>query len=195
MKCFVLDMDGTVYLGEKAIPGAVEFISELNRRGIKYRFLTNNSSNRRDAYSARLKRLGFDVEPSSVLTSTVATIRYILKNHPGKSVAGNGGFRFCSAQESLDLAILCLPDDNIINGSFRPDIAEYRPASGRHDQIRAVDIGAAFHLAGTPAFDGLSRRKGSAGADGSHLHFVYAAVLIEGNWLHAQSAAAAAVLG
>ena len=86
MKCFVLDMDGTVYLGEKAIPGAVEFISELNRRGIKYRFLTNNSSNRRDAYSARLKRLGFDVEPSSVLTSTVATIRYILKNHPGKSV-------------------------------------------------------------------------------------------------------------
>ena len=43
MKCFVLDMDGTVYLGEKAIPGAVEFISELNRRGIKYRFLIKES--------------------------------------------------------------------------------------------------------------------------------------------------------
>ena len=88
MKCFVLDMDGTVYLGEKAIPGAVEFISELNRRGIKYRFLTNNSSNRRDAYSARLKRLGFDVEPSSVLTSTVATIRYIPLCRPKRNLCG-----------------------------------------------------------------------------------------------------------
>ena len=34
MKCFVLDMDGTVYLGENAIDCAVEFISELKREGI-----------------------------------------------------------------------------------------------------------------------------------------------------------------
>ena len=86
MKCFVLDMDGTVYLGENAIAGAVEFISELKRRGIPFRFLTNNSSNRREVYSARLNRMGFDVDMSTVLTSTVATIRYIRERFPDCSV-------------------------------------------------------------------------------------------------------------
>lgn len=86
MKCFVLDMDGTVYLGENAIDGAVEFISELKRNGIPFRFLTNNSSNKRDVYSSRLSRMGFDVDVSTVLTSTVATIRFLKERFSGKSV-------------------------------------------------------------------------------------------------------------
>ena len=86
MTSFVFDMDGTIYLGERPIPGAVEFISELNRRGIDYRFLTNNSSHGRRFYSDRLARMGFDVDPSSILTSTVATAAYIKDRHPGCSV-------------------------------------------------------------------------------------------------------------
>ena len=86
MTSFVFDMDGTIYLGERPIPGAVEFISELNRRGVDYRFLTNNSSHGRRFYSDRLARMGFDVDPSSILTSTVATAAYIRDRHPGCSV-------------------------------------------------------------------------------------------------------------
>ena len=48
MKCFTLDMDGTIYLGDEPIPGALDFINTLKERKIPFRFLTNNSSNKRD---------------------------------------------------------------------------------------------------------------------------------------------------
>ncbi|MGN1045168.1 MAG: HAD-IIA family hydrolase [Candidatus Methanomethylophilaceae archaeon] len=86
MTSFVFDMDGTVYIGERPIPGAVEFISELNRRGIDYRFLTNNSSHGRRFYSDRLTRMGFDIDPSSILTSTAATAAFVKDRYPGCSV-------------------------------------------------------------------------------------------------------------
>ena len=61
-------MDGTVYKGEDPIPGAREFVSELRRRGIPFRFLTNNSSHPCSFYADRLKRMGFDVDVSDVLS-------------------------------------------------------------------------------------------------------------------------------
>ena len=42
--CFALDMDGTVYLGERWIEGALEFLKAVERAGKQYIFLTNNSS-------------------------------------------------------------------------------------------------------------------------------------------------------
>lgn len=42
IKCFLLDMDGTIYLGNKLIDGAQEFLDKLGRD--RYIFLTNNSS-------------------------------------------------------------------------------------------------------------------------------------------------------
>jgi ribonucleotide monophosphatase NagD (HAD superfamily) len=86
MKCFVVDMDGTIYLGENAIDGAIKFISELKNSGIPFRFLTNNSSNGTEFYSTRLQRMGFDVDQSCILTSTIATIRFLKEKFFGKTV-------------------------------------------------------------------------------------------------------------
>ncbi len=83
---FALDMDGTLYKGEDPIPGAKEFVAELKRRNIPFRFLTNNSSHTCSFFAARLARMGFDVEPSDVLSSTVATARFILSQRPGARV-------------------------------------------------------------------------------------------------------------
>ena len=83
---FALDMDGTVYHGERPIPGAREFISRLREKGIPFRFITNNSSHPKSFYADRLKRMGFEVTDEHVLTSTIATIRFIRENRPGKSV-------------------------------------------------------------------------------------------------------------
>ena len=83
---FALDMDGTVYHGERPIPGAREFISRLNAEGIPFRFITNNSSHPKRFYADRLKRMGFEITEEHVLTSTIATIRFIRENRPGKSV-------------------------------------------------------------------------------------------------------------
>jgi len=86
MMAFALDMDGTVYKGEEAIPGAAEFVSFLRERGIPFVFLTNNSSHGRGFYLRRLERMGFDVSLENILTSTTATVRYLRSVHPGRSV-------------------------------------------------------------------------------------------------------------
>ena len=83
---FAIDMDGTVYHGERPIPGAREFIAGLRERGIPFRFVTNNSSHNRQFYADRLDRMGFGVTPDEVLTSTVATVRFIKDNRGGRSV-------------------------------------------------------------------------------------------------------------
>ena len=83
---FMIDMDGTVYKGGDPIPGAKEFISFLKEQGIPFTFLTNNSAHGRSFYLQKLTRLGFDVGIDNILTSTIATIRYLLSERPGRTV-------------------------------------------------------------------------------------------------------------
>lgn len=83
---FMLDMDGTIYRGGAPIPGARDFISYLKEKGIPFVFLTNNSSHSRSFYSAKLQRMGFDVGTEDVLTSTTATVRFLISNRFGKTV-------------------------------------------------------------------------------------------------------------
>lgn len=83
---FMIDMDGTVYKGGIPIPGAVDFIESLKTHGIPFVFLTNNSAHRRTHYLEKLLRMGFDVTLDNVLTSTVATARFILSQRPGARV-------------------------------------------------------------------------------------------------------------
>lgn len=45
---FLLDMDGTFYLGNRLIEGSLDFIEAVTRSGRDYLFLTNNSSHNAD---------------------------------------------------------------------------------------------------------------------------------------------------
>lgn len=82
----MLDMDGTIYKGGIPIPGARELISFLREQRVPFVFLTNNSSHPRSFYGEKLRRLGFDVSDTDVLTSTIATTRFLLSERPGKTV-------------------------------------------------------------------------------------------------------------
>jgi 4-nitrophenyl phosphatase len=79
IKCFMLDMDGTFYLGDHLLPGALEFMAHLQNNGIDYLFLTNNSSKHGGIYADKIRRMGFDVDKSKIFTSGEATTIY-LKN-------------------------------------------------------------------------------------------------------------------
>ncbi len=83
---FMIDMDGTVYKGMDLIPGATDFIKALKDRGIPFVFLTHHSSPTRRYYLDELKGMGLDVGMDNVLTSNIATIRYVLSERPGKRV-------------------------------------------------------------------------------------------------------------
>ncbi|MBR2571985.1 MAG: HAD-IIA family hydrolase [Clostridia bacterium] len=91
VKLFLLDMDGTFYLGENILPGSLDFIGAVERTGRDYLFLTNNSSHNAEYYVGRLGRMGLSVNADKILTSGEATARKCVSLFPGKKawVLGN----------------------------------------------------------------------------------------------------------
>jgi HAD superfamily hydrolase (TIGR01457 family) len=82
IRLFLLDMDGTVYLGEKLLPGALEFIELLTTYNINYLFLTNNSSKHREQYAEKLAHFGLAISPDKIFTSGEATAIYLHRVKP-----------------------------------------------------------------------------------------------------------------
>jgi arabinose operon protein AraL len=76
---FVFDLDGTVYLSDKALPGAVEGIAELRRRGKATLFISNKPLEPRQTYAAKLSRLGIPTSPDQVITSAFVLGHYLAK--------------------------------------------------------------------------------------------------------------------
>ena len=80
-KLFLLDMDGTIYLGDRLFDGTEEFLRRVRARGGRYVFLTNNSSRGTEAYLEKLARMGIAAQPKDFLTSADATIAYLKKTY------------------------------------------------------------------------------------------------------------------
>ena len=77
IKGVLLDLDGTVYRGTQAVPGAVRFIGRMRAEGMKYLFVTNRSSRTPDAVCMQLRGYDIPCETDDVLTSAQATARYL----------------------------------------------------------------------------------------------------------------------
>lgn len=84
--CFALDMDGTIYLGDKWIEGAQDFLKAVEQAGRKYVFLTNNSSKNPGVYIRKLAAMGLQITERQIVTSGQATIAYLKKHFAGKRV-------------------------------------------------------------------------------------------------------------
>ncbi|MDI6726561.1 MAG: HAD-IIA family hydrolase [Smithellaceae bacterium] len=82
-KGFIFDLDGTVYKGDKLIPGADEVIRLLRKTGRKVVYLTNKPLETRGDYAAKLTRLGIPTRPEEVVTSSLVMVRYLQKAAPG----------------------------------------------------------------------------------------------------------------
>ncbi len=120
-KLFLMDMDGTIYLDDKLLPGAREFIERTREKG-RAVFLTNNSSRGIDAYLEKMARLGIPAVRDDFLTSVDATIYYLEerfgKGLEGKTmyVMGTGSFKkqlrdagfkvIDSLEEGIDMVVL-----------------------------------------------------------------------------------------
>ena len=91
IRCFMLDMDGTFYLGENILPGSLDFIKHLKDTGRDFLFLTNNSSHNAKYYVKRLSRMGLETDENHILTSGQATAAIVVDRFPGKRafVLGN----------------------------------------------------------------------------------------------------------
>jgi 4-nitrophenyl phosphatase len=85
-KLFILDMDGTFYLGDRLLDGSLEFIRKLEENGAGYLFFTNNSSRTPEFYRQKLDGMGCRVAASSIVTSGDVTIKYLRENYPASTV-------------------------------------------------------------------------------------------------------------
>ena len=117
-KLFLLDMDGTLYLGDEVFEGAIDYIDTIKKSGREYIYLTNNSSRAGSDYVTRLRRLGFPCEPENVFTSGMATAMYLNKNFPGCTVYPVGTRAFMNELSSYgvklgedDVKVVCVGFD------------------------------------------------------------------------------------
>ena len=84
IECFLLDMDGTVYLGGKLIDGAAEAIERM-RAEAKVLFITNNTSVSREDYAVKLTGLGIRTDVEDIYTAGNATIDYLKEIEIGRA--------------------------------------------------------------------------------------------------------------
>ena len=86
IRLFVLDLDGTIYLGDRLLPGAAEFIATAKEKGRRVLFFTNNTSRSPMEYVERLSRMGIPVTREDILTAGDVTIHYLQTHCAGQSV-------------------------------------------------------------------------------------------------------------
>ena len=91
VKLFLLDMDGTFYLGDHLIDGSLDFIERVRATGRDFLFLTNNSSHNAAFYVEKLKKMGLVIPREKVMTSGEATCEKLKELYPGRRafVLGN----------------------------------------------------------------------------------------------------------
>jgi len=83
IQLFLLDMDGTIYLGNRLFPCTKPFLQLLKDQGKRFIFLTNNSSKNRNIYVEKLRKMEIEAEPDDIFTSGEATTIYLNQTAPG----------------------------------------------------------------------------------------------------------------
>lgn len=117
VKVYLFDMDGTLNMGDSPIDGAMDTLRYLESHGKKVYFATNNSSKSQTAYVDKLRRMGYEAKKEQIITSGMATMFFLNKKYPKKSlyILGTellkrefreGGFEVKEAGEDADVMLL-----------------------------------------------------------------------------------------
>lgn len=73
----LLDLDGVVFVGDAAVPGAAETVAWLSREGVPFLYLTNTTSRPRGAIVELLRRMGIPAIPSQILSPVVVAAAWL----------------------------------------------------------------------------------------------------------------------
>jgi glycerol 3-phosphatase-2 len=88
----LLDLDGVVYVGPRAVEHAVEALAAARQRGMHLAYVTNNASRTPDSVAGHLTELGVPADPADVITSAQAAARVVAEKVPaGSAVLVVGG--------------------------------------------------------------------------------------------------------
>ena len=113
---YVLDLDGTVYLGDALLPGAAETIAGIRELGKRTVFLSNNPTRDPQMYADKLGGLGIPTPVSDIVNPVVTVPRWLNLHHPGAGVFVIGeeplqralteaGVRLTERPEEIDIVV------------------------------------------------------------------------------------------
>jgi len=80
---YVLDLDGTVYLGGEALPGSVETLARIRAAGARVVFLTNNPLRSAASYAELLRGIGVQAADHEIVTPLSVLPGYLSQRYPG----------------------------------------------------------------------------------------------------------------
>ncbi len=120
----MLDLDGVVYIGSDAVPGAPEHVAAARAAGMRVAFITNNASRPPGAVAEHLRELGVEAGPDDVVTSAQAAGR-VLSDRIGAGarvvVLGGQGLADAVAEAGLVQVGVEEDADAVVTG-YGPDV-------------------------------------------------------------------------
>ncbi len=101
----LLDLDGTVYQGSRAIEGAAKTIKMLKEKGVRIYYITNSSTKSRNEIVKILEGLGIPAQKKEVYSSGYITSCYIREKFPGKTVLclSSGGMQEELREQGIEI--------------------------------------------------------------------------------------------
>jgi glycerol-1-phosphatase len=109
----LFDLDGVIYLGPVAVPGAAEGIAELHDRGTKIGFVTNNAARPPVAVADHLVELGIPATAADVVTSAQAAAHLLINRFGvGARILAVGGEGVTVALSEVGLVPVHSADDH-----------------------------------------------------------------------------------
>jgi HAD superfamily hydrolase (TIGR01450 family) len=83
---YIFDLDGTIYLGDKLLPGARRLLAALETLGKRVLFLSNNPTKDPKAYAEKLTALGIPATDAQVVNPLVTMPQWLRQHHPDATV-------------------------------------------------------------------------------------------------------------
>lgn len=100
---FLFDLDGVIYLGDEALPEAVDSVNRLYEMDKDLRFLTNDPRPKRQTIASNLQELDIDAREEEIITSGWATAHYLSQqNVTTAAVVGSEGLRTELREEGIE---------------------------------------------------------------------------------------------
>lgn len=99
-KGFVFDLDGTIYRGEKLIPGADKTINKIRALDKKVIFVSNKTTDSPGDYLKFLVSNGIEIYPGELITASTVIINYLSQNHRAAKFYAIGEDKFIEELQS-----------------------------------------------------------------------------------------------
>jgi len=168
----LLDLDGTVYLGGAAIPGAPEALRKAGAAGLRLAYVTNNAFRTPAAIAELLTGFGVPADPQDVVTSAQAAARMLAERLPGGApvlVIGGSGLRMAVRERGLRPVSTAIDRPLAVVQGYVPDVSYSILAEGG----LAVAAGALFVASNGDLT--LPGRRGRQPGNGSLIQVIAAA--------------------